>query len=168
MRIHQPPEGPILKVNQVIEESRKGLPISKLISHVDILKVVECPKPPAGAQDLDYEHIQKLVLPAVLNVGVSHEVAKKNRELKLHLTKFLGRQSYTLDNSPRKQSIETPKFNLAYDEADRNKETAEMINIQIGDVDGKLESVTTKQYLEPPRNLLMFEGHRGPHAQRSN
>jgi hypothetical protein len=43
-----------------------------------------------------------------------------------------------------------------------------MINIQIGDVDGKLESVTTKEYLEPPRNVLMFEGHRGPHAQRSN
>ncbi len=62
-----------------------------LIPHVEILKVGEGPKPPAGAQDLDNEHIQKLVLPAGLNVGVSQEVAKKNRELKLHLTKFLGR-----------------------------------------------------------------------------
>lgn len=43
-----------------------------------------------------------------------------------------------------------------------------MINVQIGDVEGKLESVTTKEYLEPPRSILMFEGHRGPHAQRSN
>lgn len=62
MGIHDPPEGPALKVNQVIEESRKNQPVPSPFPPKEILKVGEGPKPPAHAQDLDNETQRKLAL----------------------------------------------------------------------------------------------------------
>ena len=88
MGIHHPPEGPFLKVSQVDEESRRNQPVPDPIPPKHILKVGEGPRPPKDAQELDNEHMGKLVLGPGLNVGVSKQNAVKARELKLNLTKL--------------------------------------------------------------------------------